>query len=107
MGEGFQGFDWQGFGIAVGAIAAAVPIVGGFVLQVLDRIDKKHRELDAQRREQKIDQIGKNVDGLTEHAVAMALRTGTAEGHAKGVADERANPQVSGLLIADPPPTGA
>lgn len=37
--------------------------------------------------------IKSTVDGLGSEREAMALRAGTAEGHAAGVADERAAPQ--------------
>lgn len=37
--------------------------------------------------------IQRTVDGLGDKRVAMGVRAGIAEGHALGVADERADPQ--------------
>lgn len=79
--------DLQGVGIVIGAVAAAVPVVGGFVLQVLTYRRQAKRDQD-------VSAIKAGVDGLGEKREAMALRAGNAEGHAKGVADERRDPQT-------------
>lgn len=76
----------QDFAIYAGAIVAGVPIIGGFVLQCLTYRRQSMRD-------EKLTTIEHKVNGLTEHAVSIALRAGTAEGHAQGVADERADPQ--------------
>lgn len=81
-----QTVNWQGIGIVIGAVAAAIPVVGGFVLNCLTY--RRQAKRDA-----KIDAIDHKVDGLGDHREALALRAGTAEGHAKGVKDERADPQ--------------
>ncbi len=78
--------DLPGIAIVIGAIAAAVPVIGGFVLQVLTY--RRQAARDAQ-----VAAIKSQVDGLGETREAMALRAGTAEGHAQGVADERRDPQ--------------
>lgn len=78
------GSDW---GVIIGAMAAAVPIVGGFVLQCLTY--RRQAKRDAV-----VDIIKTSVDGLGDKRAKMALRAGTAEGHAAGVADERAEPHV-------------
>ena len=46
------------------------------------------------RRDKKLSTIQATVDGLGDKRVTMAMRAGTAEGHAQGVADERADPQT-------------
>lgn len=78
--------DYNGVAILVGAIAAAVPIIGGFTLQVISYMDQRHikmaqqqQEIDATRRERKIDELAVKVNGVTDKAVELAYRTGVAE----------------------------
>lgn len=86
--------------LVIGAVCTGVPIVGGFILQCLTYRKQALRD-------SKLDSIEHKVNGLTASAVGIALRAGQAEGHAKGVADERADPQSSSAPIAAGPSTPA
>lgn len=75
-----SGFDYQGASYFIGALAGAIVLIGGFGLQVATFI--------------RAGRLQKAVDGLGDKRVAMGVRAGTAEGHAQGIADERADPQT-------------
>lgn len=79
--------DYNGAAILIGAVAAAVPIIGGFTLQVISFMDQRHMkmrqmqsEIDGIRREAKIDKLAVAVNGVTEKAVATSYAQGKAEG---------------------------
>lgn len=81
--------DANGIAVVIGAVAAAVPLIGGFVLQCLTyrkqgQLEKQQHQnaVDGQRREGKLDAVATRVNGVTEQAIQLAVRAGTAEGKA-------------------------
>lgn len=79
--------DYNGVAVVIGALAAAVPLVGGFVLNCLTyrkqgQLERQQHQnaMDGTRREGKIDAVIKQVNGVTDKAVELATRAGTAEG---------------------------
>lgn len=75
--------DGTDIAAVIGAVCVGIPVVGGFVLQVMTF----NRQA---KRDAKLEAIKLQVDGLGEKREAMALRAGQAEGRATGVAEERA-----------------
>lgn len=61
-----------------------------------NRADRRQERMEAaaQARDVKLLSIEKHVNDLSDKREAMGLRAGIAEGHAQGVADERADPQT-------------
>lgn len=79
--------DAGGISLIIGAVAAAVPLVGGFILQCLTyrkqgQMERQQNQnsVDGQRREGKLDAVAVRVNGVTEQAINLAARAGHAEG---------------------------
>lgn len=78
--------DYTGISVLIGAIVAAVPIIGGFILQVISFIDQRHikkaqlqLQIDSVRREAKLDVITKQTNGIVAATANLAYRAGAAE----------------------------
>jgi low affinity Fe/Cu permease len=84
--------DAQSIAVLVGAATAATTTLGTLLLQVMT-----YRA--GRRRDEKLETIGRNVDGLSEAKAAAAKELGIAEGKVTGIATERHDPHVK-------PPTG-
>lgn len=80
--------DYQGIALVIGACAALISAIGGVVMQYAAL--KGQRKLMAVSKE-----IHEGVNGQTRLLVETAKAASLAEGHAAGVADERADPHVS------------
>jgi len=78
--------DWPAI---ITAAAAAIPIVGGFALQVITYFDTRRfrQEQIAQNFmvQGQLDSVSHAINGNNARQVAMAMRAGTAEGHAAGL----------------------
>lgn len=79
--------DYAGVSLIIGAVAAAVPLIGGFVLNCLTyrkqgQLERQQHQnaMDGQRREGKLDAVAVRVNGVTEQAISLATRAGQAEG---------------------------
>lgn len=79
--------DYNGIAVIIGAVAAAVPLIGGFVLQCLTyrkqgqlQLQQHQNAVDGTRREGKLDAVAVRVNGVTDQAISLATRAGNAEG---------------------------
>lgn len=80
---------------ALGGVTGAGVAIYGIIRQ--GRLDRRQQRLEdaGVDRDKTLAIIKTTVDGLGEQREAMAMRAGTAEGTAAGIAQERANPQSS------------
>jgi hypothetical protein len=90
--------DFSGIAAIIGAAGTFIAIITTAILQVITFMDIRHEKKmsaqerqNAMRREQKIDTIANNVNGINTATTALAIRTGTAEGIIEGIAQERKN----------------
>ena len=90
-------FDWNGAAIFLGAIGAFIVLVGNFAMSVATFISQRaehsknlERDVLTAGRDQKLDTISVNVNGLNKKVADVSRAAGTAEGINIGVAQERA-----------------
>lgn len=80
--------DYQGIGIIIAATAAAIPVVGGFVLQVLTFAASAQRD-------KKLAEVHTLVNGMSEAKERADTAVGFANGRAEGILAERHDPHAN------------
>lgn len=107
VSQGIQ-VDWTGVSAVIGAAAAGLVALGTFAMQLISYFDQRKLKLAqdalklaAEARDVKLDhltnvatQTAAAVNGINDKRAEVERALGEAQGHARGVADERADPQV-------------
>lgn len=83
--------DWNGISVFLGALAAFITVVGGFVMQVLIFV-RQGKALVASK------ELHASVNGQTAVLNETVKNLAFAKGEATGIASERADPQDSSNL---------
>ena len=81
------GFDFQGAAILIGAVAAAVPIIGGFVLTALTY--RRQNRLIAETKA-----LHNSVNGQSDELKKLLQNEAFTAGEAAGQKAERKNPMT-------------
>jgi hypothetical protein len=87
--------DYQGVAILIGAVGTFLSVLAGVILQVLTFLNTRKMERAGLARDAQLATIATHVNGMNEIIARAGVAQGRAEGVAIGVAQERADPQIS------------